>query len=659
MTRNKIDELAVASIRSLCIDEINAANSGHPGVAIDAAPILYTLWKYHLISDPKNPNWINRDRFILSSGHASSLLYAILHIANYDIKMDDLKKFRQLHAITTGHPEYGVTPGVDSTSGPLAQGIAQAVGVAMAERASKAMYIEGDKLINHYTYCLLGDGDLEEGLSQEAISLAGHHHLNKLIVFYDSNDITLDGPLSMSFSEDTRLRFMASGWDVITVKDGNNINEINNAIIKAKKNKCFPTLIIVRTTIGYGSKNQGTSKVHGAPLGKEDGAYAKKVYNYHYPEFSVPKEVYQTLKENFACRGAVAYKAWKKTLEEYKNKHPKDYKIFIDACNLNIKDYIKDDLKFDSNLKEATRKSSGNIINKFAKDIPFMLGGAADVAGSVLTKINTSSEFTYKNPSGRNINFGIREFMMASVQNGMLLHGGLRPYVGCFLVFSDYMKSAIRIAALSKLPAIYVFTHDSIYVGEDGPTHQPVEQLAMLRAIPNVNVIRPSDAREAYGAWKVALLSKETPTCLILTRQGVPLLKGSDDKKVDNGAYIIDKEKGKKFISLIASGSEVSLALKAKELLKNKKVDVRVISMPSMELFNKLNKKEQDAILGSDYNHRIAIEALTSFGWHRYAKYVMSIDSFGVSGKGEEVAKSFNFTSEDLVKLILEVNKNG
>lgn len=659
MRHKKIEELAIAAIRSLCIDEINQANSGHPGVALDAAPILYTLWKYHLISDPKNPTWVNRDRFILSSGHGSSLLYALLHVFGYDISIDDLKKFRQLNSITTGHPEYKLTPGVDATSGPLGQGLAQAVGVAMAERASQAMYAEGDKLINHYTYCLLGDGDLEEGISQEAISLAGHHHLNKLIVFYDSNDVTLDGRLDMSYSDETRLRFLASNWNVINVKDGNNVDEINAAIVKAKKSKIFPTLIIVKTIIGFGSAKQGTSKVHGAPLGKEDGLYAKKSYDYHYPEFTVPKDVYAALKDSFASRGANAYKKWHMQLDEYKRKHHKDYLIFTDAYNLDVKKYLKDNLKFDPKLNEATRKSSGNIINKFAQEIPFMIGGAADVASSVLTKINSATEFTYKNPQGRNINFGIREFIMASVQNGMLLHGGLRPYVGCFLVFSDYMKSAIRMAALSKLPAIYVFTHDSIYVGEDGPTHQPDDQLAMLRAIPNVHVIRPADARETYGAWKLALLSKETPTCIILTRQGLPLLKNSDDKKMANGAYIVSKEISKKFITVIASGSEVSLALNAKEILRNKKIDVRVVSMPSMELFNKLNTKKQEAIIGCNYERRIAVEALNGFGWHRYAKHVMSIDCFGLSGKGSEVAKALHFTADDLASLIVEVNKHG
>lgn len=658
MNNSRIDELSIAAIRSLCIDEINKPNSGHPGMALGATPILYTLYKYHLVSDPKNPTWINRDRFILSSGHASALLYAMLHVCGYRLSMNDIKSFRSLNSLTTGHPEYKHTPGVDNTSGPLGQGLSQAVGVAMAEVAMASQYPEGNKLINHYTYCLLGDGDLEEGISQEAISLAGHHQLNKLIALYDSNGITLDGQLSMSFSEETKGRFLAAHWNVLEVTDGNNINEISEAITKAKKSKSKPTLIIVNTIIGFGAPNQGTSKVHGAALGKEDGQKTKDSYNYHYPEFTVPKEVYATLKSHFALRGEKAYKAWLKIVNIYKSKHKSAYEIFHDACSLNVNKYIKDNVKYDPNLNEATRKTNGNLINKFAKEIPFMMGGAADVAGSVMTKISDSPAFESKTRNGRNINYGIREFQMGGVQNGMLLHGGLRPYCGCFLVFADYMKASIRMAAMSKLPAIYLFSHDSIYVGEDGPTHQPIEQVAMLRAIPNINVFRPCDARETYGAWKLALTSKETPSVIILTRQGLPLNKNSDDKKVSKGAYIISKEKSKKFVTVIASGSEVALAMKAKELLKNK-VDVRVVSMPSMERFNKLKEEEQEAILGNCYCRRVAVEALTSFGWHRYAKQVMSIDRFGLSAPGNKIAEYLGFTSENLAKLIVEANHHG
>ncbi|MCQ2794482.1 MAG: transketolase [Bacilli bacterium] len=656
MKNNRIDELAIASIRSLCIDEINKPKSGHPGMALGAAPAMYTLYKYHLVSDPKHPTWINRDRFILSSGHASGLLYVMLHVCGYQVSMNDIKAFRTINSLTTGHPEFGHTPGVDNTSGPLGQGLSQAVGVAMAEAHIAATYPVGKSLMNHYTYCMLGDGDLEEGISQEAISLAGLQKLNKLICLYDSNGITLDGKLSLSFNDNTKARFLASHWNVLNVKDGNDVNEINQAISKAKLSKDKPTLIIVNTIIGYGSKNQGTNKVHGAPLGVEDGAYAKKSYHYNFPEFTVPKEVYKTLRDSFIARGEKAYKKYQSVLTQYKQKHPKDYQIFNDAFNLNVKKYIKDNVVYDPKLNEASRKTSGNLVNKFASEIPFMLGGAADVAGSVMTKIATDSEFSPKNRKGRNISFGIREFEMAGVQNGMLLHGGLRPYVGCFLVFADYMKNAIRMSALSKLPAIYLFSHDSIYLGEDGPTHQPVEQVAMLRSIPNLHVYRPADARETYGAWKLALTSKTTPSAIILSRQNLPLLKGSSDIKVSQGAYIIAKEKSKKFVTVIATGSEVNLAIQAKELLNNK-IDVRVVSMPSMERFNALDEKTQLAILGAPYEKRIALEALTTFGWHRYAKHVIGVDQYGLSGKGDEVAKVFGITIDHLVEVIKKVGK--
>lgn len=653
---SKIDQLAIASIRSLCIDEINKPKSGHPGVALGCTPILYTLYKYHLVSDPTHPTWINRDRFILSGGHASSLLYAILHVCGYKVSMKDIKEFRTCHSLTTGHPEYGHTPGVDNTSGPLGQGISQAVGVAMAEAHIAASYPKGKTLMNHYTYCMLGDGDLEEGISQEAISLAGLHKLNKLICLYDSNAITLDGPLALSFNENTKMRFNASGWNVLKVNDGNDVNEINNAINLAKKSKDKPTLIIVNTIIGYGSKNQGTSKVHGAPLGEEDGAYAKKVYGYKYPAFTIPTSVYNELKKTFIKRGLAAYKKYEQTLKAYKASNPKAYELFNDAFNLNTKKYIKDNVKYDPNLNEASRKTSGNLVNKFASEIPFMLGGAADVAGSVMTKIKEETEFSPNNRKGRNISFGIREFEMAGIQNGMLLHGGLRPYVGCFLVFSDYMKSAIRMSAISHLPAIYLFSHDSIYVGEDGPTHEPVEQVAMLRTIPGLHVYRPCDAKETYGAWKLALASKNTPSAIILSRQNLPLLKGSSDIKVKDGAYIVSKEKSKKFITIIATGSEVALAVEAKNKL-NGKIDIRIVSMPCMERFNALDVKTQENILGAPYEKRISVEALTTFGWHKYAKHTMGIDTYGLSGDGKEIAKYFGITSDKLVELIKKVGK--
>ncbi|MBP5301313.1 MAG: transketolase [Bacilli bacterium] len=653
------DKKAVAAIRNLCIDMINTADSGHPGIALGAAPIVYTLYNYHLISDPKNPNWINRDRFILSCGHASSLLYAVLHLCGYKITLEDLKKFRTINSITPGHPEYGITPGVDATSGPLGQGIAQAVGCALSEKILSNQFKE---LINHYTFCMVGDGCLEEGISQEAISFAGLHKLNKLIVLYDSNDVTLDGYLSDSSAENTEKRFIANNWNVLKVNDGNNVDEINKAILNAKKTLDKPNLIIIKTIIGFGSINEGTSKVHGSPLGEIDGNNAKKKYGVDFKKFIIPKDIYNIF-NIFVERGNKAYKHWQEKIYKFKKTNPKLFKLFIDAFRLNNKKYILEEknlyfLNKKTNIEEATRNTSYNIINLLADKMPFLIGGSADVSKSVLTNIKNSPLLSCKNKSGKNIQFGVREFAMAGIQNGMLLHGGLRPFVGCFLVFADYMKAAIRMSALSKLPAIYLFSHDSIFVGEDGATHQPIEQLAMLRSIPNIQVFRPCDAKETYGAWKMSILSKKTPSCIILTRQKLPSLENSDYKKLSNGAYIIDSEKKKKFITIIASGSEVKMAIEIKKILKNI-TDVRVVSMPSMELFDKLSLKQQEKIIGKDYNKRFAIEALSPFGWHKYAKNVFSINEFGRSGISEDIAKYFGFTSKEIATTIIKKLKKN
>lgn len=655
MEVKKIDELSVQTIRALCIDMINKAKSGHPGMALGSAPALYVLFKNHLISNPHKPEWINRDRFILSAGHASALLYSLLHLAGYELSLDDLKQFRQIDSLTPGHPEYRHTKGVDATSGPLAQGIAQAVGVALAERAIKAEYHEGEKLVNHYTYCLVGDGCLEEGLSQEAISFAGHHRLNKLIVMYDANKVTLDGPLSLSNSENAKKRFEAENWNVLEVSDGNDLNAIDNALITAKKYLDKPTLIIIKTIIGYGSKNQGTSKVHGSPLGCEDGDAAKKFYGFDYPEFSIPSEVYQNFKNTFINRGESASRLYDQNFEEYKHKYPRDAKVFIDAIEGNVDDYIfKKEPQFDPNDSDASRKASGKCLNELHHELPFLIGGSADVAGSVMTKIEGGVDNSKETPEGRNICFGIREFAMASIQNGMLLHGGLKTYAGAFLVFSDYLKPAIRLAALSRLPAIYLFSHDTIALGEDGPTHQPIEQLAMLRSIPNVNVIRPADTRETYGAWKVALESKFSPTCLILSRQGLPLIKTSSFDDVKKGGYIIAKEDKKLDAIIIASGSEVSLALKAKEDLKNHNLDVRVVSMPSIELFRSQSESYKKDVLSLSKDKIFAVEMLAKMPWYEFADTVMGMDTFGASAPAKDVIKKFDFTSDRLVKIILE-----
>ena len=643
-------ELSVAAIRSMCIDVVNKAKSGHPGMALGSAPILYTLWTRHLVSDPKDPTWFNRDRFVLSAGHASSLLYTMLHVSGYNVSMDDLKSFRQLGSLTPGHPEFKHTCGVDATSGPLGQGIAQAVGMAMAERAVAHQYPQGKVLCDHYTYVLCGDGCLQEGLSQEAISLAGHQKLNKLILIYDSNAVTLDGGLDLSFSENVKNRFKASEWNVLEVMDGNDVEAIDEAISKAKTSKSKPTLIIVHTVIGYGSEKQGTCKVHGNPLGEEDGAKAKAFYGFNYPAFTIPQEVYDEFKNSFAKRGIEAHKAYDAKVNEWKAAHPGAAKKFERALSGDVSSYFKKAPKFSEN-SDSTRVSSGKALNELYNKIPFLMGGSADVAGSVMTHIKDGVDFTPKTPKGRNVNWGIREFEMASAQNGMLLHGGLKTYVGCFLVFSDYMKSAIRMAALSKLPAIYLFSHDTIAVGEDGPTHQPIEHLAMLRSIPNMNVIRPCDVNETYAAWEIALRSEETPTALILSRQGLPLL-GSKYSEVFKGAYVIDKEEKHLDATIVATGSEVALACEAKKLLKLEGIDVRVVSMPSWFDFEKQPKEYQKSVFGVAKDKVFAVEMLSSFGWYKYADHVMSVDSFGTSAPAKEAIKAYGFTAENVASFV-------
>ncbi len=653
MNQKELDKLSVSAIRAMCIDVVNKAKSGHPGMALGSAPILYTLFNKHLVANPKDPEWINRDRFVLSAGHASSLLYTMLHVSGYDLSLDDLKSFRQLNSLTPGHPEYKHTKGVDATSGPLGQGIAQAVGMAMAERAVSHQYKDGEKLISHYTYVLCGDGCLQEGLSQESISLAGHQRLNKLILFYDANNVTLDGGLDLSFSENVKNRFLASEWNVIEVKDGNDLDSIDKAIVEAKKSDDKPTLIMVHTIIGFGSEKQGTSKVHGNPLGEEDGKHAKEVYGYNYPEFYIPEEVYDNFKNSFAKRGIEAEKAWKETFAKYQKENPDEAKIFIDAVEGNVDNYLKEAPVFEDTNNDSSRVASGKILNKLHQEIPFLMGGSADVAGSVMTKINDGVNFTKETPNGRNINFGIREFAMACAQNGMLLHKGVKTYVGAFLVFADYMKAAIRMAALSKLPGIYLFSHDSIAVGEDGPTHQPIETLAMLRSIPNVNVIRPCDARETYEAWKLALESKETPTALILSRQNLPLLNSKLDG-VDKGAYVISKANKKAEAILVATGSEVSLAISAQKILLEKGLDVEVVSMPSTYLFDKQDKEYQDSVLSLSKDKIVSVEMLSTFGWHKYASYCYGIDNFGTSAPAKDALKYFHFTPEDLADFVLD-----
>ena len=654
-----IQSLSVATIRSLCIDMINKANSGHPGMALGSAPILYTLFTKHLVANPKDPEWINRDRFVLSAGHASSLLYTMLHLSGYEVSLEDLKKFRQLDSLTPGHPEYHWTKGVDATSGPLGQGIAQAVGMAVAEESIRANYSEGKRIMNHYTYVLCGDGCLQEGLSQEAISFAGHQKLNKLILFYDANQVTLDGGLDLSFSEDVKKRFEASGWNVLEVKDGNDVEAIDKSIVEAKKSKEKPTMILVHTVIGYGSAKQGTSKVHGSPLGVDDGKHAKvEVYGFDHEDFYVPEEVRKHFQETFVARGEKAYEEYQKEFEKYSHDHEAEAARFKNLEHLDLSKYVPEEMpNFVEGSATSTRVASGKALNAYMLSCPMLVGGSADVAGSVMTKLDGGVNFTPDHREGHNVNWGIREFAMGCMQNGMLLHGGIRSYVGCFAVFSDYMKPAIRMAALSHLPGIYLFSHDSIAVGEDGPTHQPIEQLAMLRSIPNVNVIRPAGERETYAAWKVALKSTSTPTALILSRQNLPLLENSSAEGVEKGAYVVSYEKKKADIVIIATGSEVALAIEAQKKLLEKRIDVRVVSMPSWEIFEKQDIEYRRSVLLLPSVRRVSVEMLTTFGWHKWAKYHMGIDTFGASAPAKDVIAKFDFTSDRLVRLCEDILK--
>ena len=646
---NKNDQLAIATIRSLCIDTINKANSGHPGMALGSAPALYTLFTKHLVATPLNSQWFNRDRFVLSSGHASALLYSMLHLCGYKVSLDDMKQFRQIDSLTPGHPEYGWTDGVDATSGPLGQGISQAVGMAMAEQMVNKLYSFGDDVCKHYTYALCGDGCLQEGISQEAISLAGHLKLNKFILLYDANQVTLDGALDLSFSEQVKARFLASEWNVLEVADGNDIDAIDAAISKAKQSKDKPTMIMIHTVIGFGSAKQGTNKVHGNPLGAEDGKAAKLSYGFDHEDFYIPQEVYDLFKNTFGARGEKAYKAYEEKLAKLAaDKKTKDeYDRFMSLNGVDVDKYLpKVYPNFEEGSSKSTRVASGQALNYLMLSMPNLYGGSADVAGSVMTKLDNGQNFDASNREGHNINWGIREFAMASAQNGMLLHGGVRTYVGAFFVFSDYMKPAIRMAALSHVPAIYLLSHDSIAVGEDGPTHQPIEQAAMLRSIPGVDLIRPADEREMYGAWFAALESKKHPTALILSRQNLPLLPGSDGEAVKKGAYVVSKEAKKADYILVATGSEVSLAVSAQALLKEKGIDVRVVSMPCWSYFDKQDEAYKKEVISLPREKVVSIEMLSTFGWAKYAGTNIGLDQFGASAPAKDVIKKFNFTPE-------------
>ncbi|WP_078580036.1 transketolase [Salipaludibacillus agaradhaerens] len=663
-TKTSIDSLAIKTIRTLSIDSIEKAQSGHPGMPMGAAPMAYKLFSTHMTHNPANPNWFNRDRFILSAGHGSALLYSLLHLHGYDVTIEDLKSFRQWGSRTPGHPEFGHTVGVEATTGPLGQGLAMAVGMAMAEAHLAATYNRDHfQIVDHFTYSICGDGDLMEGISAEAASLAGHLKLGKLIVLYDSNDISLDGDLHHSFSENVLNRFKAYGWQVLRVEDGNNLEEISSSLEAAKK-KDQPTLIEVKTVIGFGSPNKGgKSASHGAPLGESEVKLTKSAYEWPLEEdFYIPEEVKQHYAE-LARKGAKQEEVWVQMFNDYKRIYPDIAKQLEMAIRGELPSNWDEEMPvYAAGEKLATRVTSGEVLNTLAKNVPSLIGGAADLASSNKTNLKGEGNFSARNYLGRNIWFGVREFAMAAAVNGMALHGGVTPYASTFFVFSDYLRPALRLSSLMKLPVTYIFTHDSIAVGEDGPTHEPIEQLPALRMVPNLSVIRPADGNEVAAAWKVTLESKQ-PTALVLTRQGVPTLTGTDKhayEGVRKGAYIISKAAGKVEGLLLASGSEVALAIGAQEKLAEEGVFVSVVSMPSWDRFEKQSNAYKETVLPKKVTKRLSIEMASTFGWERYIGQcgeALGIDRFGASAPGDHLMKEFGFTVKNVVTRFKQLMK--
>ena len=658
-----MSNLSVNAIRFLGVDAINQSNSGHPGVVMGAAPMGYTLFTRQMHVNPEVPNWINRDRFVLSAGHGSMLLYALLHLSGFkDLSIEELKQFRQWGSKTPGHPEFGHTVGVDATSGPLGQGIAMAVGMAQAERFLASRYNkEGFPIFDNYTYVIAGDGCFMEGVSAEASSYAGLQKLDKLIVLYDSNDINLDGETKDSFTEDVRARYEAYGWNTEFVQDGTDIEAINAAIESAKASG-KPSLIEVKTVIGHGAPNkQGTNGVHGAPLGPDETAAARENLGWNHAPFEIPKEVYADFKENTVDRGRQAYDTWVALVDEYKQSYPELGSEL--ARILEGKDAVEfqpsDFPAVENGYSQATRNSSQDALNAIADKVPTFLGGSADLAHSNMTYIKSEGLQDDEHRLNRNIQFGVREFAMGAILNGMSLHGGLRVYGGTFFVFSDYVKAAVRLSALQGLPVTYVFTHDSIAVGEDGPTHEPIEHLAGLRAIPNLNVYRPADARETQAAWYQAVTSKSTPTALVLTRQNLTVEEGTDFDKVSRGAYVVHETAADFDTILLASGSEVNLAVASAKALESEGYKVRVVSVPSTDVFDAQDQAYKEEVLPNAVRRRVAIEMAASLPWYKYVGLdgaVIGIDTFGASAPAAKIIEEYGFTVENIVETVKGMN---
>lgn len=659
---SNIDNLSVNAIRVLSADAVQKANSGHPGLPLGAAAIGYELWANHLNHNPKNPSWENRDRFVLSGGHGSTLLYSLLHLFGYGLTLDDLKNFRQWGSKTPGHPEYGVTTGVEASTGPLGAGMAMAVGMAMAETHLAAKFNkEGYPVVDHYTYVLGGDGCMMEGINYEAFSLAGTLKLNKLIVLYDSNKISIEGNTDIAFTEDVPARFKAMGFKVLEVKDGNDISEIGKAIEEAKEDKESPSFIKINTKIGFGSPKEGSADVHGAPLGADNIIAMKKTLGWPSEEpFFVPDEVYENYKakaENLAKKE----EEWNKLFKEYCEKFPEMKTLWDEYKDETKADKLLDDEDFWSydEKADATRNLSGKVLNKLSAKLPTLFGGSADLAPSNKSYVNGAGDYSAENYAGRNVHFGVRELAMTGIGNGLVLHG-LKAYVSTFFVFSDYVKPMARLASLMEIPLTFILTHDSIGVGEDGPTHEPIEQLAEFRAMPNFNVFRPADATETIAAWYSAVISKETPTALVLTRQNLPQLAGSSKEALKGGYVVADSSKETPDAIIIASGSEVSLSIEAKEVLAKEGVDVRVVSMPCMDIFEKQSLEYKEKVLPKAVRARVAVEALSEFGWGKYVGLdgkTVCLDRFGASAPAGVLFKEFGFTVDNVVKTVKEVIK--
>jgi len=655
-----IKQLTVNAVRVLSVDAIERANSGHPGLPLGASPVACELYFDFLKFNPKNPSFVDRDRFILSAGHGSAMLYSLLYLFGYDIKKSDLMNFRQKDSITTGHPEAGVAPGVEISTGPLGQGIANAVGMAIAEKHLAAKFNkDGFNIVDHYVYALCGDGCMQEGIEYEAASLAGTLKLSKLIVLYDKNNITIEGNTDLAFTEDVGARHKAQGWNVIYVDDGNDLVAIKKAIAKAKKQSDKPSLIICHTQIGYGSPLQGSEKCHGTPLGAENIAKLKDKLGWVLPEFEIPEEL-ENQKRKYKRKGAKIEREWQALFNEYKKKYPALAEEFVNSFNGKFDDVDTSDL-FEFTKSEATRSTGSTILNKLSDRIPALFGGSADLGPSNKTVMKNRAYFSADNPNGSNMHFGIREHAMAAACNGIAAHGGLLPYCSTFFVFSDYMKNAIRLSAMMKLRVIYIFTHDSIGVGEDGPTHQPVEQLVSLRSIPCLNVIRPADGKETAYAY-LSAISYNGPTAIILSRQNLPQLTGSNENAL-KGGYIVSEAPSETIdCLLIATGSEVQFCIDAQKMLYDlHSISARVISIPSFELFEKQSDEYKEAVLPARIKARVCVEAGSSMSWYKYAGdrgEIIAIDRFGESGNADLLFKEYGFSAENIVeKAIMSISK--